>query len=463
MKAQQVVATAALTAAERATNPGPLMLVGDALFLDGLAGYAGASPLENWCLNYAEAQGGEGGRLVGKFLYNMGTSGLGEALPATLAFPPLIAPVATAYGMYQLYDSMAQLGGAVIAAKISQSLRPFDWTRTSLAQADKALPTPADAGRATWDGAKPAPRTATTGGGGSSAPGAGRVTPSPGGGAQVPGTTSPGVTAPGGSAPAGGGGMPEPAAWTYEKGTALRQAEDLAGMQIEDIQAPDPGAGVSAETSPTTAQGQPGELAGPGAENPVAPQSHTEVGAPSAETTTETLADSAVEGAGQAGGVAPPSATGYGAVAPQTGTFVAEPAAPPSATDIAHAFNPGEAVPEGGVGITQGAPDTPPPPNPSVSAAPVALAVAGGAVVVAGAVALASGSGGGGLGGYHCSSGYSWCYKVNKCCPTHWISGAGWGAYYIEGHGCYGSAQSAARAAAAGYGFPYPCADERKN
>lgn len=87
----------------------------------------------------------------------------------------------------------------------------------------------------------------------------------------------------------------------------------------------------------------------------------------------------------------------------------------------------------------------------------------GGAVV--GAVAIAAVAGKAAEeASYHCNEGSSWCPNVGKCCPTHWISQSGaWGAYYIQGHGCYGSAESAANAAAHGYGTPYPCADERKN
>jgi hypothetical protein len=142
-------------------------------------------------------------------------------------------------------------------------------------------------------------------------------------------------------------------------------------------------------------------------------------------------------------------------------------------------FNNAGAIEQGGAGLSQGAPIKNPPPTPKSGSANVAKAPAssgvdpvlvglgvGGAVV--GAVAIAAVAGKAAEeASYHCNEGYSWCPNVGKCCPTHWISGggasAGWGAYYIQGHGCYGSAQSAANAAAHGYGFPYPCADERKN
>ena len=109
--------------------------------------------------------------------------------------------------------------------------------------------------------------------------------------------------------------------------------------------------------------------------------------------------------------------------------------------------------PLGGVGATQGAPDTPPPPNPgSVLAAanvvhdipvvkppppapginPVLVGVGvagavGGAVLIG--VALSSAAKAATAAEYHCASGSSWCYNTSTCCPSYWISAGGVGVW----------------------------------
>jgi len=268
------------------------------------------------------------------------------------------------------------------------------------------------------------------------------------------GTVTPGMS------PASGG-------VTFQKGLALRQAESLAGMQIEDIAVPDPGAGMPVQPTgtETVGPGEPPQLTEGGTTTteqvPTPDPVPDEVAQGPAESGT-----GAGEGAGvtpEGGGTAPASGPGTGI----SGTFTAEPAAVSTTTTGAgpSVIGPDGAIPEGGVGITQGPPDTPPPPTPSggVNPALVVAGVAGGAAVVAGTVALAVGGGGIGGLGYHCGEGSSWCPTVGKCCPTGYIHGV-WGAYYIPGHGCYKSAESAAQAAA--YyktANVHGCADERRN
>jgi hypothetical protein len=97
--------------------------------------------------------------------------------------------------------------------------------------------------------------------------------------------------------------------------------------------------------------------------------------------------------------------------------------------------------------------------TPGVSGGDAALVGLGVGAAVVAAVAVA-GAAGSAMNNYQCSDGYALCTD-GVCCPSHLIGGI-WGAYHIQGHGCYGSAASAANASAHGAGFPYPCVDERR-
>lgn len=432
LKLQQVAAALTMTTAERATNPAIPALLGDILFLDGAAGYFDASPLDKWCSAYGEAHGGEAGKLVAKYLLNVTTSGLGEALPATLAFPELIAPLATAYTLYQLYDSMAALGGAMLAAQVNK-LQPFNWSRPTLSQAERLFPT---------DGIT---KTAPNWNGGAA------------GGQSVPASSG-----------------------QFNHGPALRQLEQLAGRNIESVQVPTvKGQPVNTGSQPITGNATPPSSGS--VQTPAQPVSQPDAMAPESGTTpelTETAPPASPASPNQLGPNVytatpttpstppPPSPASPNQLGP--GVYTAEPApVGQTGTETPNMIDGAQGQPVTGQGITVGKPDTPPPPNPTPhvvhssgmsggDAALVGLGVAGAAVAVAGVAAVAAAA----ANQRKCPDGYSLCLD-GACCPSYNINGV-LGAYHFPA-GCFGSPSAAANYSAHTGLVPSPCADEGKS
>jgi hypothetical protein len=464
VKVREAVSAALFAAVERRTNPLIASMAGDVLFLDDLLDYAGASPLEALASAWGEAYGGEAGKLAGKFLYNTASAGLGEVLPATLAFPPIIAPLAAAYSIYQIYSPLAELGGALLANQVAQ-LRPFEWPKGTpsqrLAQAEKLFPTDGAGRLSNWDG-----------------------------------------------------GAWRGSNWQPKKGLALRQAEQLAGRTIEQVQVPGvqgaPAGGGAPSAAPpaggatpgTTAPGTPGgtgATGGPGTGTGAPGEPGAIDGAPGDDAMTDDVAEDGEVDDGETGDETPGEED---AGDEMTQEKPEEPPQPDVQMDpkVWRSHIPPKYGPAPGGGTTGGAPSpiqpgglplegigtalqsapapapvrpAPRPPAPrTVQTAPapgagpdpalVGLGIAG-AVAGAAAIAVAAGSAGG-MGGssYHCSEGSSYCPGAETCCPTHHIGGGQYGSYFFPGMGCYGSADAAARVSVRTGRTPYPCVDERR-
>jgi hypothetical protein len=297
----------------------------------------------------------------------------------------------------------------------------------------------------------------------------------------------------------------------------LRQAEQIAGMRMEDIEVPDVG-----EPQPVAdSSGSPLEQQVHPPEGEPTPLEEEQIGVEETDASGNTSFDesAAPEESAESFESAPgeeesiswdeePSFTGEETAPMETGS-----ASPPQPT-----FEPAEvwtvggevtpitaegATPVGGAGITT-TPVVPPVKSiPLQSGGHAATSVGSGAgtagatgaagagavlgltaAVVGGAALAAVAVGAAGAaeeGGDHCDEGWSWCgggasiYEwANKvCCKTHWITAGGyglsggvWGAYYVRGQGCFDSAQSVVNYIVHHHISAYdvaPCVDTRKN